>query len=111
MTKREKLVVSAYTGVLMADINELRKFITEVLKRPVYTDELGNPDTLAEIKNAVKSEFLSICKSPTDQVVRCKDCRYLSKVEQTEYCKMGGFDGQPSVDTGVYYCFYGEERS
>ena len=35
MTKREKQVVSAYTGVLMCELEELYEYIEEIIGRPV----------------------------------------------------------------------------
>lgn len=41
MTKREKCVVSAYTGVLMCDFADLHQYIEQLLGRPVWTHELA----------------------------------------------------------------------
>ena len=61
MTKKEKLIVSAYTGVLMTDFSDLHEFIEKKLGRPVWTHELGNKLIMEELKNAVKEEFLGLC--------------------------------------------------
>ena len=37
MTKQELIVVSAYTGFLMCDFNDLHKYVEEKLGRPIYT--------------------------------------------------------------------------
>lgn len=62
MTKHEKLVVSAYTGVLMTKFNVFHAYVENVLKRPVFTDEMITDEFEAELKQAVKDEFLNICK-------------------------------------------------
>ena len=41
MTKWEKVVISAYTGVLMCDFDDLHKYIEDKLGRPVWTHELS----------------------------------------------------------------------
>ena len=61
MTKEEKLIVSAYTGVLMTEFNDLHEFIEEKLGRPVWTHELANELVVEELKMAVKEDFLKLC--------------------------------------------------
>ena len=41
MTLDEKIVVSAYTGYLMCDFNEVHRYIENLLGRPVFTHELA----------------------------------------------------------------------
>ena len=60
MTKREKQVVSAYTGVLMCDFSDLHEYIEELIGRPVLTHELADDDILDEIKDKSMEEFLQI---------------------------------------------------
>ena len=42
MTKKEKLIVSAYTGVLMTKFDELHEFVEKKFGRPVWTHEFGD---------------------------------------------------------------------
>ena len=62
MTKREKLIVGAYTGVLMTDFSDLHEFIEKKLGRPVWTHELADKHVVDEIKEAVKEDFLKLCE-------------------------------------------------
>ena len=62
MTKEEKLIVSAYTGVLMVDIVDYYKFVEKKLGRTVYEYEFAFKDTVDQIKSAVKEDFLKLCK-------------------------------------------------
>lgn len=62
MTKDEKLIVSAYTGVLMCDMGDFQKYIEDVLGRPVWTHELADHNVVEEIKAKVKDDFLALCK-------------------------------------------------
>lgn len=61
MTKREKLIVGAYTGILMTDFDSLHEFIEEKLGRPVLTHELADKLVVDEIKEAFKKDFLKLC--------------------------------------------------
>lgn len=50
MTLNEKIIVSAYTGVLMCDFSDVHKYIQEKLGRQVWTHELAYHDVREEIK-------------------------------------------------------------
>lgn len=60
MTLHEKVVLSAYTGILMCDFWEVHKYIEKLLGGPVWSHELASEDLLAEIKEKAKSDFLRI---------------------------------------------------
>lgn len=64
MTKEEKIIISAYTGVLMCDFGDMQKYIEEKLGRPIWTHELANHEVWEQIKKATKSDFLALCKEP-----------------------------------------------
>ena len=70
MTKREKIIVSAYTGVLMCDFDDLHKYIEEKLGRSVWTHELAFEKVVAELKEKSKDDFLAICQSDRDDLIR-----------------------------------------
>lgn len=63
MTTQEKIIVSAYTGVLMCEFSELQKYIEEKLGRPVFTHEMASDLVQTEIKAKSKSDFLALCQS------------------------------------------------
>lgn len=58
MTKREAAIVSAYTGYLIGDINEMYKYINEIMKRQVFTHEI--PILFDEIRERAKIDFDNI---------------------------------------------------
>lgn len=60
MTLHEKVVLSAYTGILMCDFTEVHKYIEKILERPVWTHELASEALWAKIKEKAKSDFLKI---------------------------------------------------
>lgn len=63
MTDQERIIVSAYTGVLMCDFEDMHKYIEEKLGRPVFTHELADKDVWNEIRENVKGDFLSLCSN------------------------------------------------
>jgi len=60
MTLHEKVVLSAYTGILMCDFNEVHKYIEKLLGRPVWTHELASDILWMEIQEKAKPDFLKI---------------------------------------------------
>lgn len=65
MNKREAAVIGAYTGVLLGSMDDLHKYIEEVMGRPVMTHELGSNDVCNEIQEKSKAELLEICSKLT----------------------------------------------
>ncbi len=61
MTKYEKMIISAYTGVLMVDMAEFHKWVEKYLKRPVWTHEFASKDFWDKLHSKVYKEFVSIC--------------------------------------------------
>lgn len=60
MTLHEKIVLSAYTGILMCDFDYVHSYIEKLLGRPVYTHELAIEAVHDEIREKSKQEFLDI---------------------------------------------------
>ena len=58
MTKREAAIVSAYTGVLIGDFNEMHRYIEEIMGRQVFTHELLY--IFDEITKRSKNDFMNI---------------------------------------------------
>ena len=62
MTKAEKLIISAYTGFLMTNMDELHQFIEQKLGRSVRIHELTNKSVRDATREAVKDDFLRLCE-------------------------------------------------
>ena len=52
MTTQEKVIVTAYTGVLMCEMDDLLKYAYEKLGRPVWTHELAFQSVVNELKKS-----------------------------------------------------------
>lgn len=61
MTKQERVIVSAYTGILMCDFSDVHEYIEDKLGRPIWTHDFAREDLWDEIKEATKEDFLSLC--------------------------------------------------
>lgn len=57
----EKIVVSAYAGVLMCDFSDVHKYIEEKLERPVFSHEFAGKRIWEEIRIKTRADFLAIC--------------------------------------------------
>ena len=62
MTKEEKIIVSAYTGVLMCNFNDLHQYIEKKLGKSVFTHELGDKSVWDSIKKATREDFIKLCE-------------------------------------------------
>ena len=60
MTIREAAIVSAYTGFLIGDFNDLHKYIEEIMGRPVWTQEMASEAFQAELRAKSKADFISM---------------------------------------------------
>lgn len=66
MTAREQAIVSAFTGILMGDFNTFHGYVEQIMRRPVWTHEMGSKEIAAEIKEAARADFLAIAKPADD---------------------------------------------
>lgn len=62
MTYQECVIVSAYTGYLMCDLDDVLKYIEEKVGETIWTHEMANQNCQAMIHKAVKSDFLALCQ-------------------------------------------------
>ena len=70
MTKQEKVIVSAYTGMLMCDFNDVQEYIEKKLGRPVYTHEFADERVQDEIREATREDFLSLCENEEEKEIQ-----------------------------------------
>lgn len=66
MTEKERVIVTAYTGILMSSFNNFHEYVEEKLNRPVFTHELVEKTVWDEIKEATKEDFLALCNHEDD---------------------------------------------
>lgn len=62
MTKKERLIVSAYTGILMVDWDELIDFAEERLGRPILAKETDTEEFAMQLMSAVEDDFMELCE-------------------------------------------------
>ncbi len=68
MTQYEKLVVSAYTGILMTEMPDFQNFVEKTLGRPVQTFEFADELIWETLKEKLKPDFMELCKEDTPQI-------------------------------------------
>lgn len=68
MTKREKQVVSAHTGIMMCKFAEFQEYVEEILGRRICMHELSDDNILNEIIEKSLREYVDICKKETQEV-------------------------------------------
>lgn len=58
ITKREAVIISAYTGYLLCSFNDMQIYIEEKMGRPVFVHEL--PFIEDEIRELATSDFMAL---------------------------------------------------
>lgn len=65
MTLKERVIVEAYTGYCMTtgeERDELYKYIANAMGRPIFSHELADDETLSELRDKVKPDFIRLCR-------------------------------------------------
>ena len=90
MTREEAILLSAYTGFLLApDFSQVHKFCEDTLGRPIWTHEFADSDVQKEIREKLFPQIMDLIQNPTalrgptrEMVERmfpgcrsCKNCR------------------------------------
>ena len=62
MTKHERMIVSAYTGVLMGTMDEFHEWVEGYLDHPVWSHEFALKEFWDDLKRRVRDEFTELCR-------------------------------------------------
>lgn len=63
MKKREALVITAYTGILLCDFSDFQDFASEIIGRPIFTHEIAHGEIWEELRKKTSKEFFEIMKN------------------------------------------------
>lgn len=63
MTKKEALIISAYTGVLMTNMTDFHNYVSKLLGREIFSHELGIASVQEQIKEKSKNDFMALCEN------------------------------------------------
>lgn len=67
MTKKESLIISAYTGFMVCkNFSDMHEFIEQVMERPVFTHEMGSEQFLKEVQERLKPQLIELIKNIED---------------------------------------------
>lgn len=61
MTKHEKLIVSAYTGYLMINVDEFMKYVSKIYGRNIFTHEMATDEFWDNLQKKVYDDFKKLC--------------------------------------------------
>ena len=62
MMTKERVIVSAYTGVRMCDMSLIEEYVQEKLGRPICSNEWGDQRFHEIIQAMVAEDFLMLCE-------------------------------------------------
>lgn len=60
MTKREAAIVSAHTGILIGDFDEVQKYAAELLRHPVFVHQMASEAFWDELNEKSLQDFVDI---------------------------------------------------
>ena len=63
MKKREALVITAHTGILLCDFSDFQDFASEIIGRPIFTHEFAHEEISEELRKKTSKEFFEIIKN------------------------------------------------
>lgn len=98
MTREEAILLSAYTGFLLApDFSEVHKFCENTLGRPIWTHEFARPALQNEIQEKLRPQIMELVQSISalrpvsrEQVEKvwpgCDICRGDKKIKSDNFC-------------------------
>lgn len=67
MTKKESIIISAYTGFMICkEFSDMHEFIEQVMERPVFTHEMGSEHFLKEVQERLKPQLIELIKNIED---------------------------------------------
>lgn len=102
MTREEAILLSAYTGFLLApDFSEVHKFCENTLGRPIWTHEFARPALQNEIQEKLHPQIMELVQS----ISALRPARR----EQVEKVWRGEWIGVPNMgvyDTACSKCGY-----
>lgn len=60
LTKDQAVIITAFTGVLCCDWRDFHAYAERALGRPVFSHEFGTTQTMAELREMVRLDFLAM---------------------------------------------------
>ena len=61
LTKEQAAIIGAYTGISCGPFSDIHGLAEEKLGRPIWTHQFADKVVWAELREAVKPDFLAIC--------------------------------------------------
>lgn len=66
MTNQEKVILSAYSGVLLCDnFDDVHHYVEQKLGRPIFTHEVCDKSILDQVKDLALKDLIDICCGPS----------------------------------------------
>lgn len=60
MTKNEAAIVTAYTGIMIGEFSDFHEYAEKLMGYPIWTHQFGSEEFAKKIKEAAKSDFISM---------------------------------------------------
>ena len=115
MTRKEAILLSAYTGFLFApDFSEVHKFCEDILGRPIWTHEFADRCVQKEIQEKLRPQIMELVQNiaalrpvSREQVEKvwpgCEACKNAGlAIGEVQF--YGPFEGSIDVSGNMQYC-------
>lgn len=61
LTKEQAAIIGAFTGISCGPFADVHELAEKKLRRPIWTHQFANSELWAELKLAVRPDFLALC--------------------------------------------------
>ena len=116
MTREEGILLSAYTGYILApDWNEIQKFCEKTLGYPVWTHELGDRKVQEELRMKLRPQIVKLVDdiSKSEQVHTKSSREQIEEIWKSEMQMLQNNTGvckkchrQDGLDSLAHFCRY-----
>ena len=69
LTPEQGIIITGFTGIMCCPFSDFHKDVEARLGRPVFTHELGFPETWEEVKAAYREDFMGMLASTDNKGV------------------------------------------
>lgn len=66
LTRKQAAIVGAYTGFTAGPFQDIHALAEAKLGRPIWTHEFARVELAAELREAVKADYMALCADVSD---------------------------------------------
>lgn len=63
LTRDQAAIIGAFTGIAIGPFSDIHGYAERILGRSIWTHEFANKETMAEIKEAARADFVALASN------------------------------------------------